>query len=105
MDQPTDSDQAYHPNAVPLESVRKPGLGCFIDQARLCGVDCMAYLPQVPDQKAYLGETWAHCLLLLNADRIGRHLVVLVDIAKSTAARSAQRQSEAARQQPSPTVR
>jgi hypothetical protein len=69
-------EQAYHPN----QSEGASGPGCFIDQHRICGPDCMAYLPQKPEGKAYIGEQWAHCHLLVNADRAGRHIVILTDM-------------------------
>lgn len=56
------------------------GPACFLDQARICGPDCMSFLTKPPEGPAYLGETWAKCHLLVNVDRVGRHLVVLADI-------------------------
>jgi hypothetical protein len=49
---------------------------CPFDQTRICGPDCMAFLPQPPEGRAYLGENWAHCHLLVNADRVGRHAAI-----------------------------
>jgi hypothetical protein len=46
----------------------------------------MAYLPQAPEGPAYVGENWAHCLLLVNAERAGKHLVILVDLHKKAQA-------------------
>lgn len=55
-------------------------LGCFYDQSRVCGPDCMAYLAQVPEGKAYLGENWAHCKQLVTADQVGRHVIIIADL-------------------------
>jgi|SRR5690606_10009318 len=57
------------------------GPACFFSQDRICGSDCMAYLPTPPQGQAYLGEQWAHCHVLVNVDRVGRHLVVLASTA------------------------
>jgi hypothetical protein len=61
-------------------------LSCFLNQDRICGADCMAHLPQAPEGPSYLGENWAHCLLLVDAERVGKHLVILVDLHKKVQA-------------------
>lgn len=43
----------------------------------------MAYLAQPPAGLNYTGENWAHCVLLVNAERSGKHLVVLANVATS----------------------
>lgn len=54
------------------------GLICFMDNKRPCGADCMAYLPSPPQSDPELkDQQLAHCLLLLNVHRTGKHLVVL----------------------------
>ena len=55
------------------------GLVCFLNQNRPCGADCMAYLPasERPQGVEYAEAQWASCLLLVNAHRTGKHLVVL----------------------------
>jgi hypothetical protein len=68
------------------ETDPKSGLACFIDQHRVCGADCMSYLPQAPEGAAYQGENWAHCLLLVNSERTGKHVVILVDLLKKAQA-------------------
>lgn len=65
-------EQGYHPNQT-----EPSGLCCFLQQERVCGADCMAFLPQPPQGVHYQGEQWAHCQLLVNADRVGRHLVII----------------------------
>ena len=52
---------------------------CFFDQARICNSDCMAFLPSPPEGTAYVGENWAYCHLLVNADRCGRHLAIIAN--------------------------
>lgn len=44
----------------------------------------MAYLPQAPEGVHYQGVSWAHCHLLVCADRTARHLVVLTEVLKDT---------------------
>jgi len=71
-------------------------LACFQDNTRICGPDCMAYLPQKPVGKAYIGENWAHCKLLVTADQVGRHLVLITDLfSKMRTAQAAQERSKA----------
>ena len=57
------------------------GLYCFLNSQRPCTAECAAYftdleLPQGPD---YKDKQWAHCLVLVNVHRAGKHLVVLAD--------------------------
>jgi hypothetical protein len=69
------SPHPHHPNIKKAED----GLFCFKDGARACGSDCMAYIhpPEGPD---YKDQQWANCLLLVNAHRSGKHLVILADV-------------------------
>lgn len=81
------------------EGVEEPkGLACFLDQGRICGPDCMSYLSARPEGKHYIGEHWPSCHLLVNVDRMGRHLVVLADIGTKLVGmkRNEQRSSEKA---------
>lgn len=82
---------------VPDEPKAKGSLACFQDQGRICGSDCMAYLPQPPAGTAYQGENWAHCLLLVNAERAGKHVIIIADLLKRS-------KSEATRNQAPPGV-
>ena len=98
---PSDDEMGYHPN-MQTSGVR--GLICFKDVTRPCGPDCMAYLPQPPEGVQYQGAQWAHCHLLVNSERVGRHAVIattqlieLVKLQKSAAA-------AAVRTQKPPTV-
>jgi len=85
---------SYHPDAREVNP-KEGGLSCFISQDRVCGPDCMAFLPQVPEGKDFLGEQWAHCMLLVNAHRTGKHLVIIASEQSKTNA-------EARRSKPAP---
>jgi len=91
---------------VALEGSDGPikGASCYRDQARICGPDCMAYLPQKPEGKAYIGEQWAHCHVLVNMDRQGRHLVVLADVGSKLVSVQRKAEAEAVRQKTPPGV-
>lgn len=59
------------------------GLYCFLNAERECGPDCMGYLTCVPDGADYKApdgfpNQWARCLILVNAHRLGKHIVHLV---------------------------
>lgn len=57
---------------------KEEGVYCFLDAERLCGADCAAYLTEADrPQKATEAAEWEKCLLLLNVQRTGKHLVVL----------------------------
>lgn len=58
-------------NSPPLD-----GLRCFKSQSRACGPDCMAYI-RTPPGPDYVDQQWANCMLLVNAHRTGKHLVVI----------------------------
>lgn len=85
-EQPEETTEAEPPST---------GAACFLDQARICGADCMAFLPQKPEGTAFIGAQWAHCHLLVNADRGGRHLVVLADVGAKLVAIARQKEREA----------
>jgi hypothetical protein len=55
------------------------GLTCFLNMERACGPDCMAFdaAPEGPD---YKDRQWANCMLLVNAHRGGKHLIVLAQV-------------------------
>jgi hypothetical protein len=59
------------------EDKRESGLYCFINADRRCGADCMAFLNPPPQDQDYQGQQWACCMLLVNAHRVGKHLVIL----------------------------
>ncbi len=63
-----------------LNPIPEGKLFCFLAAERLCGPDCMAYLATPPTEASYVGQQWAHCHLLVNAERSGKHLVVLASV-------------------------
>lgn len=95
----------HHPTLKEDDAPEK-GLVCFLDMKRPCGPDCMAWekRPEGPD---FQDKQWANCMLLVNAHRGGKHLVVLASQgaallqANKVAAADAQR----ANQPPPPTVK
>lgn len=73
-----------------------------MSQTRVCGPDCMAYLPQVPEGKDFTGEQWAHCMLLVNAHRAGKHLVILANVTSEIGKEQAKSNAAATRSQRAP---
>jgi hypothetical protein len=94
-------EQTYHPNQLPTG---ESGPICYRDPIRVCGPDCMAYLAQVPEGEAYKGEQWAHCHVLVNQDRLGRHVVVLVSLLSKDVSLRSKAQAAAVREQKAPGV-
>ena len=66
------------PGIDAIENTKEPGTGlyCWKDKDRECGPECMAYI-QPPNSKDYVGQQWAHCHILVNEHRKGKHLVIL----------------------------
>lgn len=54
---------------------------CFIDQDRMCGPACMAFVtyPKV-SSATELSKSQTHCALLISADRIGRNTTIIASI-------------------------
>lgn len=67
---------------------------CFLNQDRVCSADCMAYVTSPPEDPAYVGQQWARCLILLNAERAGKHLVVLASAASKLVVTKRQEERE-----------
>lgn len=61
------------------EEKETSGLTCFLSENRPCGADCMAYLNPVPAGKDFQGQQFAHCLLLVNIQRVGKHAVIIAN--------------------------
>lgn len=78
---PEGLDAEYYPDRVPFEDdAELSKLFCFINEVRVCGPDCMAYTTHPVRSKAgssALSPEQGHCVLLLEADRIGRNSTVL----------------------------
>ncbi len=62
--------------ASPTSLPQPSGLFCFLNRERYCGPDCMAYISR-PDGSDYVAQQWANCMLLVNAHRAGKHMVVI----------------------------
>lgn len=87
----TEQPEATEGEVNPVPEVKG---ACFLNQDRVCGADCMAFLPTAPQGVAYIGQQWAHCLLLVNAERTGKHLIVLADIGNKLVASKRQEERE-----------
>lgn len=73
---PEDLEQ---PQLLAMSDDQEPdGLTCFLDGARYCGADCMAYMSQPADVP--LGPQQRNCLLLVGVERLARHAVIAVKI-------------------------
>lgn len=55
-------------------------LMCFINATRICGASCMAYGTFVPNHPDYKDAQWAHCQLLVQAHRVGKHVVSIASV-------------------------
>jgi hypothetical protein len=74
MHRPVTDPAPHHPTLKEPE-----GLICFLSNDRPCAADCMAYITR-PDGPDYQDQQWANCMLLVNAHRAGKHLVVLASV-------------------------
>lgn len=94
----------HHPTLK--EDNPEDGLVCFLDVARPCGADCMAWdaRPEGPD---YADKQWANCMLLVNAHRGGKHLVVLASVGSDLLRKAKNEAADRARtnQPPPPGVK
>jgi hypothetical protein len=75
----------YSPNVLD-DDHEVNGLTCFMDQMRQCGPDCMAY-STFPAESSALSDQQEHCLLLGNAERVGKHLIIIAKIMSDEKAR------------------
>ena len=80
------------------------GSACFLDQGRICGADCKAFIDP-PSGKAYLGENWANCHILVNLDRAGRNLGLLARFASDLTENQQVASADAARAANSPPMK
>ena len=76
----------------PDDDVPRPGTGlcCCFHDLRKCGPDCMAYSDNVPegiDYKTPDGRPrqWAFCMLLVNAHKVGKHVVLMANVMRVSA--------------------
>ncbi len=98
-----DSQLLHHPTLADDEPGQKAtGLDCFLNQNRPCGPDCMAFTAP-PEGQDYQDQQWAHCMLLVNAHRGGKHLVVLASLGTELSKKAKTEAADRARaQQPAP---
>lgn len=100
MNNPPQAEQAFHPS-MRDEPEKKSGLYCFLNPDRVCGSECMAYVSP-PDGPDYRDQQWANCLLLVNAHRGGKHLVVLASTTGELLQRAKNEAADQARNRPGP---
>lgn len=94
-----EEEQLYSPDMLPDDE--KDRVYCFIVPERACGADCMAFLNHAAklSKGCELDDNQRHCSLLVNADRLSRHAVILTSIfatsekKKRTAAQDATREA------------
>jgi hypothetical protein len=55
------------------------GLACFISDERVCGPSCMAFMTTPADVPAFSPQQ-RHCVVLVSAERVARHVVVGVKL-------------------------
>ncbi len=100
MEKPIE-DPPHHPSLK-----EESGLYCFLNMDRPCSAACMAWTPP-PEGVDFQDRQWANCLLLVNAHRAGKHLVVLAatagELLKTTKTAAADRAR--GQQPPPPPVR
>ena len=94
-------DPLHHPRIKDPE-----GLICFLDVGRPCEASCMAYITP-PDGPDYQDQQFANCMLLVNAHRAGKHLVVLAMVGGELVKKNKTEAADRARAQqtPPPEVR
>ena len=82
------------------------GLFCFIDSARPCSSECMAYLSARPEGRDYENQQWAKCSLLVSLHKVGKHAVALASQGDALLKHLRVKAVDAARaSQPPPPVR
>lgn len=103
MNVPVTEPRPHHPT---LKEGEEGGLDCFMDKERPCTASCMAWTP-VPEGPDYKDQQWANCMLLVNAHRGGKHLVVLAQVGSKLAEKARTDAADRARseQTPPPVVR
>lgn len=77
------------------------GLYCFLDDARPCSAECMAY-DAAPEGADYRDKQWANCMLLVNAHRGGKHLIVLASLGSELLHKTKNAAADAARANQTP---
>lgn len=75
-----EEELVYTPDMIPDEKGDK--VYCFIVPERACGPDCMAFLKFGGERptKTNLDDNQQNCTLLVNADRLARHVVIIASL-------------------------
>ena len=81
-----DTDTPFIHAPDELDDDVRNGLTCFLDGTRQCGADCMAYTTF--SESNSLPQPQGHCLLLANAERGGKHLVIIAKLLNDVITRS-----------------
>lgn len=50
---------------------------CFLDSARPCTAECIAYMPVAPEGTDYENQAFSSCLVLVNLHKAGKHVTAL----------------------------
>ena len=74
-----ENDMVYAPDMLPDTGDK---VFCFIVPERVCGPECMAYAAYgtEPPRNSDLDANQVHCTLLVSADRLARHAVIIASI-------------------------
>jgi hypothetical protein len=67
------------------EPVRENGLFCFLNSARPCSSECMAYTVS-PAESQSLGDQQKNCVLIVGVERLGRFSGAIMTLLKNKAA-------------------
>jgi hypothetical protein len=94
---------AEPPHAPSLKEDDPNGLICFLNIDRPCEPTCMAWIrpPAGPD---FQDQQFSNCMLLVNAHRAGKHLVVLASNTSALIKKAQDEAADRARTQPAPPV-
>lgn len=68
----------HSPNLMD-DDPKKNGLVCFLDKARPCGADCMAFISNA-EPSAHIGPQASQCLLLVSAEKLTRHVIIVAKL-------------------------
>jgi hypothetical protein len=91
-----------------MESPEEPKLGllCFLNDTRECNASCMSYITYPAGCAPEFCETQSHCMLLVSAERMSRHLTIIASLLNDgeKKRRIAEADSQRARSAPTPLI-
>lgn len=99
---PEDSGVPFIESPDMMNKPEGTGLYCFMDSARTCDADCMAFLLVSPEGADYEDKQWSRCMLLVNAHKLGKHAVALAGQGDSLVKHLRVRAADAARASQTP---